>query len=235
MESRGGMSSQPLTNIVSIGCTYSKQGRKGSRTQSNSSPSTQKCWVYQRLRQQHSGNKILSSHYKTQRHGHQQKFWRCSDNWSTSFLHRQPRPHRQRQQKQPRQRHHRRCRRGWRRTITKWHISYVPLDPVADSVHMLDLNTRLRVGLKKLLNLKFKLKFQTQISHSNLNFKKLKHSLSSRVIWDSGKLNPRIKGIKAMKQWVGFQAKQRGSQGVGRRVYKIAVLPSCFHFVGSEE
>ena len=58
---------------------------------------------------------------------------------------------------------------------------------------MLDLNTRLCVGWKTLPNLKFKLKFQTQISNSNLNSKKLKSSLSSRVIQDSGKFTPRVK------------------------------------------
>ena len=31
-------------------------------------------------------------------------------------------------------------------TITKLHISYVPLYPVSDYVHLLDLNTILRVG-----------------------------------------------------------------------------------------
>ena len=41
---------------------------------------------------------------------------------------------------------------------------------------MLDLNTRLRYGWKTLPNLKFKLKFQTQISNSNLNFQKLQTS-----------------------------------------------------------
>ena len=46
-----------------------------------------------------------------------------------------------------------------RLAITKLHISYVPLNPVADYVHMLDLNTGLRIGLKTLHNLKFKLKF----------------------------------------------------------------------------
>ena len=55
--------------------------------------------------------------------------------------------------------------------ITKWQIVYVPLDPVTDYVHILDLNIRLRVGWKTLPNLNFKLKVQTQISNSNLNFK----------------------------------------------------------------
>ena len=32
--------------------------------------------------------------------------------------------------------------------ITKWQIAYVPLDLVADYIHMLNLNTRLRVGWK---------------------------------------------------------------------------------------
>ena len=32
------------------------------------------------------------------------------------------------------------------RSCTKGHIAYVPLDPVAYYVHILDLNTRLRVG-----------------------------------------------------------------------------------------
>ena len=50
-------------------------------------------------------------------------------------------------------------------------ISYVPLDPVADYVYLSDLNTRLRVGWKTLPDLNFKLKFQAQISSSNLNFK----------------------------------------------------------------
>ena len=53
----------------------------------------------------------------------------------------------------------------------KYKIAYVPLDPVADYVYLSDLNTRLRVGCKTLPNLNFKLKFQTQISNSNLNFK----------------------------------------------------------------
>ena len=53
--------------------------------------------------------------------------------------------------------------------INKGQIAYVPLDPVADYVHILDLNTRLRIGWKTLPNLNFKLKFQTQISNSNLN------------------------------------------------------------------
>ena len=56
-------------------------------------------------------------------------------------------------------------------SITKWRISYIPLNPVADYLHVLYLNTRLRVGWKTLPNLNFKLKFQTQISNSNLNFK----------------------------------------------------------------
>ena len=56
-------------------------------------------------------------------------------------------------------------------SITKWKISYVPLDPVAEYLHMLELNNRLRVGWKTPPNLKFKLKIQTQISNSNLNFK----------------------------------------------------------------
>ena len=55
--------------------------------------------------------------------------------------------------------------------ITKVQIAYFTLDPVAYYVHILDLNTRLRVGLKTLPNLNFKLKFQTQILNSNLNFK----------------------------------------------------------------
>ena len=46
-------------------------------------------------------------------------------------------------------------------SITKWQIAYVPLDPVDDYIHMLNLNTILRVGWKMLPNLKF----------SNLNFK----------------------------------------------------------------
>ena len=48
---------------------------------------------------------------------------------------------------------------------------YVPLDPVTDYIYIADLNTRLRVGWKTLPNLNFKLKFQTQISNSKLNFK----------------------------------------------------------------
>ena len=46
-------------------------------------------------------------------------------------------------------------------TITKWQIAYIPLNQVANYVHMLHLNNRLRVGWKTLPNLKF----------SNLNFK----------------------------------------------------------------
>ena len=69
--------------------------------------------------------------------------------------------------------------------ITKREISYVPLNPVSDYVHILDLNTRPRVGWKTLPNLNSKLKFQTQISNSNyklkLELQKLKSSLSSRV------------------------------------------------------
>ena len=107
--------------------------------------------------------------------------------------------------------------------ITKWNIAYVPLDPVAEYIHMLDLNNRLRVGWKTLPNLKFKLKFQTQTW------------TSKKVIRDYGKLTQRVKRMKATKQWVGFQEKQWVSQGVGRRVLKISVLPSCFHFFGSEE
>ena len=119
--------------------------------------------------------------------------------------------------------------------ITKWHISYVPLDPVADYTHVLNLITRLRAGWKTLPNLKFKLRFQTQISKSNLNFKKLKSSPFSRVICYSGELTPRIKGMKATKQWVGFQVKKSVAQRVGQRRFKILVLSSCFHFVGLEE
>ena len=80
--------------------------------------------------------------------------------------------------------------------ITKWQIAYFPLYPVADYVHMLDFNTWLHVGSKTLPNLKFKYKFQTQIATSNLNFKKLKYSPSSRVNRDYGKLTPRVKGMK---------------------------------------
>ena len=68
-----------------------------------------------------------------------------------------------------------------------------------------------------------------------MNLKKLKYSLSSRVIRDSRKLTPRVKGTKETKQWVGFQVKQWVAQGLERRVFKLAVLSSCFHFVGSEE
>ena len=50
-------------------------------------------------------------------------------------------------------------------------IEYVPLDPVADYVHILELNTRLRAGWKMLPNLDFKLKFQIQISNSNFKLK----------------------------------------------------------------
>ena len=50
-------------------------------------------------------------------------------------------------------------------------IYYVPLDPVSDYVYIADLNTRLRVGWKTLPNLNFKIKFQTQISNSDLNSK----------------------------------------------------------------
>ena len=53
----------------------------------------------------------------------------------------------------------------------KYKISYVPLYPVADYIYIADLNTRLSVGWKTLPNLNFKLKFQTQISNWNLNFK----------------------------------------------------------------
>ena len=52
-------------------------------------------------------------------------------------------------------------------SITKWQIAYVPLDPVADYIHMLNLTIRLCVGWKTLPNFKnsnlnFKLKVQTQ-------------------------------------------------------------------------
>ena len=50
----------------------------------------------------------------------------------------------------------------------KYKIDYVPLDPVADYVHILDLNTRLRVGWKTLPNLNFKPKFPTQTWISKL-------------------------------------------------------------------
>ena len=46
--------------------------------------------------------------------------------------------------------------------ITKKNISYVPLNPFADYIHILDLNTRLHIGWKTLPNLNFELKFQTQ-------------------------------------------------------------------------
>ena len=53
----------------------------------------------------------------------------------------------------------------------KYKIAYVPLDPLADYVYLSELNTRLRVGWKTLPNINFKVKFQTHISNSNLNFK----------------------------------------------------------------
>ena len=46
-----------------------------------------------------------------------------------------------------------------------------PPNPVSDYVYMSDLNTRLCVSWKTLPNLNFKLKFQTQISNTNLNLK----------------------------------------------------------------
>ena len=61
---------------------------------------------------------------------------------------------------------------GWIFKIAKEQISYVPLEPVADYVHILDLNTGSCVGWKTLPNLNFELKFQTQISNLNLNFKR---------------------------------------------------------------
>ena len=39
-------------------------------------------------------------------------------------------------------------------------IAYVPLNSVSDYVYIEDLNTRLRVGWKTLLNLNFKLKLE---------------------------------------------------------------------------
>ena len=48
-------------------------------------------------------------------------------------------------------------------------ISYSPLDPVAKYAYIEDLNTRLCVSWKTLPDLNFKIKFQTQISNSNLN------------------------------------------------------------------
>ena len=75
-------------------------------------------------------------------------------------------------------------------------IAYVPLNPVVDYVHILDLNNKLCIGWKTLPNLIFKLKFQNKISNSNfklkLEFLKLKYFLSSRVIRDYGKLNQRV-------------------------------------------
>ena len=73
----------------------------------------------------------------------------------------------------------------------KENISYVPLDPVSDYVYIADLNNRLRVGWKTLPNLNLKLKFQTQTWIS-----KLKSSPSSRVVRDSGKFTPMVKGMK---------------------------------------
>ena len=49
-------------------------------------------------------------------------------------------------------------------------VYYVPLDPVADYIYISDLNIRLPVGWKLLPNLNIKLKFQTKISNSKLNF-----------------------------------------------------------------
>ena len=49
---------------------------------------------------------------------------------------------------------------------------------------MAELNTRLRVVWKMLLNLNFKLKFQAQILKSNLNFKtKIFPVLPSNLEW----------------------------------------------------
>ena len=88
--------------------------------------------------------------------------------------------------------------------ISKGKIAYVPLEPFADYVHILDLNTRLCIVWKKLSNLNFKPKFQTQILKSKFKLKlelqKLKSSPSSWVIRDSEKLTPRVKGIKATKE-----------------------------------
>ena len=53
----------------------------------------------------------------------------------------------------------------------KENIVYVPLHSVTDYVYIADLNTRLRVVWKTLPNSNFKIKFQTQISNSSLNFK----------------------------------------------------------------
>ena len=63
----------------------------------------------------------------------------------------------------------------------------------------------------------------------------LKSPPSSPLIRYSGKLTPRVKGMKSTKQWVGFQVKQWVAPGVGRSVFKILALPSYFHFVSSEE
>ena len=59
-------------------------------------------------------------------------------------------------------------------------IGYVPLDPFDDYVYISDLKTRLRFGLKALPYVNFK-----------LEYKKLKSSLSSWVIRDFGKLDPK--------------------------------------------
>ena len=50
-------------------------------------------------------------------------------------------------------------------------IYYIHLDPCADYVSIVYLNTRLCDGWITLHNLNLKLKFQTQILNSNLNFK----------------------------------------------------------------
>ena len=83
--------------------------------------------------------------------------------------------------------------------ITKGQISYAPLDPVGNFVHILDLKLDSVLAekcyLTKILNLNFKLKFQTQ----NRISKTIVFPFS-RVIRDSGKLAPRVKVIKSTKQ-----------------------------------
>ena len=93
-------------------------------------------------------------------------------------------------------------------TITKWNISSVPLNPVADYIHMLDLNTRLRVGWKTLPNLKisnlnFKLKVQTQTWTSKTKISPvLPGNPGFCEIYSMGKRNERNKAMS----WLPVEA-----------------------------
>ena len=84
-------------------------------------------------------------------------------------------------------------------------FSHVLLDPVADYVYMADLNIRLHVSWKTLPNLNFKLKFQTQISNSNLNFKTKVFPIlpGNPVFWEIDSKGKRNEINKAMTWSLG--------------------------------